>query len=230
MDNNEQEPSYSAHDMTGAAADGFRDARAAMIGALNLAREFAAGFHGMSRNNAENLADELLDVLNAAIADSGAAVPDGRSSAARTAGGRLDVLLRAVEKYGKASLTLGGSPLSKREYYDAQTRRDLAWKEAETVAKSMAEDLLMLAPEQRAVSEDVRRDAERYRWLRDEAICFPYDMEIESAWCVFGLNCSGSDPRPIEGRELDEAIDAARRFAETDAAMAAQPQGEEKSR
>lgn len=76
MTNNEHENSYSAHDMTTASADGFRNAYAAMIGALNLAREFASGFHGMSRNNAENLADELLDVLNAAISDSGAAVPN----------------------------------------------------------------------------------------------------------------------------------------------------------
>lgn len=86
--------------------------------------------------------------------------------------------------------------------------------------------LPMLSDATAAVAE-CRQDAERYRWLRDEAISFPYDVEIESAWCVFGLNCSGSDPRPIEGRELDEAIDAARRFAETDAAMAARPQGEE---
>ncbi|SET91669.1 hypothetical protein [Stenotrophomonas indicatrix] len=44
------------------------DGQVTMLNALNLAREFATGFHGMSRNNAENLADELLDVLNAAIA------------------------------------------------------------------------------------------------------------------------------------------------------------------
>ncbi|MNN98760.1 hypothetical protein D3C81_2182260 [compost metagenome] len=44
------------------------DGQVAMLNALNLAREFAAGFHEMSRNNAENLADELLEVLDAAIA------------------------------------------------------------------------------------------------------------------------------------------------------------------
>lgn len=44
------------------------DGQVAMLGALNLAREFATGFHGMSRNNAENLADELLEVLDAALA------------------------------------------------------------------------------------------------------------------------------------------------------------------
>lgn len=44
------------------------DGHVAMLSALNLAREFATGFHGMSRNNAENMAEELLEVLNAAIA------------------------------------------------------------------------------------------------------------------------------------------------------------------
>lgn len=44
------------------------DGQVAMLAALNLAREFAMSFHGMSRNNAENLADELLEVLDAAIA------------------------------------------------------------------------------------------------------------------------------------------------------------------
>lgn len=48
------------------------DGQVAMLNALSLAREFATGFHGMSRNNAENLAEELLDVLNAAIAKGGA--------------------------------------------------------------------------------------------------------------------------------------------------------------
>lgn len=73
-------------------------------------------------------------------------------------------------------------------------------------------------------AEDAR-DAARYRWLRDEAIRFPYDVEIASAWCVYVLNCSGADIRPIDGQELDQAIDAAQRFAEQDAAMSDQNKG-----
>lgn len=44
------------------------EGQVAMLDALRLAHEFATGFPGISRNNAENLAGELLDVLNAAIA------------------------------------------------------------------------------------------------------------------------------------------------------------------
>ncbi len=58
------------------------------------------------------------------------------------------------------------------------------------------------------------QDAARYRWLRDEAISFPYDVEIASPWCVFGMNTAGADINPIDGARLDAAIDAARRFAE----------------
>ena len=58
------------------------------------------------------------------------------------------------------------------------------------------------------------QDAARYRWLRDEAISFPYDVEIASPWCVFGMNTAGADINPIDGTSLDAAIDAARRFAE----------------
>lgn len=36
-----------------------------MIEPVEACREFAQGFHGMSRNNAENLADELLEKINA---------------------------------------------------------------------------------------------------------------------------------------------------------------------
>lgn len=57
-------------------------------------------------------------------------------------------------------------------------------------------------------------DAARYRWLRDEAISFPYDVEIASPWCVFGMNTAGAVITPIDGTKLDAAIDAARRFAE----------------
>ena len=62
-------------------------------------------------------------------------------------------------------------------------------------------------------SADVR-DAARYRWLRDEAISFPYDVEIASPWCVFGMNNAGTEIYPIDGAKLDAAIDAARQFAE----------------
>ena len=58
------------------------------------------------------------------------------------------------------------------------------------------------------------RDAARYRWLRDEAISFPYDVEIASPWCVFGMNTAEAEINPIDGTKLDAAIDAARRFAE----------------
>lgn len=57
-------------------------------------------------------------------------------------------------------------------------------------------------------------DAARYRWLRDEAISFPYDVEMASPWCVFGMNTAGAVITPIDGTKLDAAIDAARRFAE----------------
>lgn len=58
------------------------------------------------------------------------------------------------------------------------------------------------------------QDAARYRWLRDEAISFPYDVEIASPWCVFGMNTAGAEINPIDGTKLDAAIDAARQFAE----------------
>ena len=53
-----------------------------------------------------------------------------------------------------------------------------------------------------------QRDAERYRWLRDHAIDFPYEKEFPSPWCVFGTNAE-NDFRPIEREELDAAVDAA---------------------
>lgn len=62
----------------------------------------------------------------------------------------------------------------------------------------------------------MRKDAERYRWLRNHAIDFPYDADFSSPWCVYGTNAA-NDSRPIEGHELDVAIDTAK--TQMDAAM-----------
>lgn len=47
------------------------------------------------------------------------------------------------------------------------------------------------------------RDAERYRWLRNEA--YFADGKPDMTWCVTGQCYPGE---PIHGRELDAAIDA----------------------
>lgn len=66
---------------------------------------------------------------------------------------------------------------------------------------------LLIHPEP-AVPEDVARDAERYRWLRGDALYFGFDDRRPSPWCVVG---SGADDcSPIDGDNLDTAIDAAR--------------------
>jgi len=49
------------------------------------------------------------------------------------------------------------------------------------------------------------KDAERYRWLRDDA--YHSDPENGCAWAVFGSH--HGDAVPCHGTELDEAVDAA---------------------
>ena len=54
---------------------------------------------------------------------------------------------------------------------------------------------------------EARRDAERYRWLRDEAIHFVCHDGTDSPWVVLGK--SAYECAPTCGGELDAAIDAA---------------------
>lgn len=57
-----------------------------------------------------------------------------------------------------------------------------------------------------AERDALKGDAERYRWLRDEAIYFGID-NIATPWCVVGTTCD--DQEPIGFIDLDAAIDAA---------------------
>lgn len=62
------------------------------------------------------------------------------------------------------------------------------------------------AAEQRA--EALRKDAERYHWLRDKAVWMaPPAADGEMVWCVKGP--SATHCAPCESDELDAAIDAA---------------------
>lgn len=65
----------------------------------------------------------------------------------------------------------------------------------------------------RAHIADALRDAKRYRWLRNESIGYPYAEDTSSPWCVYGPNSGVTESRPIEGSELDAAIDAAMKDA-----------------
>lgn len=53
----------------------------------------------------------------------------------------------------------------------------------------------------------MRVKAVRYDWLRDEAVLFGHDDGSPSAWAVVGTGYE--DCNPIQGGELDAAIDAA---------------------
>lgn len=56
----------------------------------------------------------------------------------------------------------------------------------------------------------LRADAERYRWLRNESIDYPYAETIASPWCVYGPDSDAYPSRPIDREELDAAVDAAK--------------------
>ena len=56
----------------------------------------------------------------------------------------------------------------------------------------------------------LRADAERYRWLRNESIDYPYAETIASPWCVYGSDSDAYPSRPIDREELDAAVDAAK--------------------
>jgi hypothetical protein len=56
--------------------------------------------------------------------------------------------------------------------------------------------------------EALRADAERYRYLRHDALMFGYDDSRASPWAVIGT-CH-EDATPSAWAELDAAIDAAR--------------------
>ena len=58
---------------------------------------------------------------------------------------------------------------------------------------------------ERAEMDALRKDAERYRWLRDRAY-FDGDEDAATAWCVYGT-CHG-DAIPTHGDDLDAAVDA----------------------
>ena len=61
----------------------------------------------------------------------------------------------------------------------------------------------------RARIAELEKDTARYRWLRNHAIDYPYGDDESSPWCVYGPNSGAIESRPIEGDELDAAIDAA---------------------
>lgn len=79
----------------------------------------------------------------------------------------------------------------------------------------MREDLIELAKQPAAVDEATRRDAERYRWLRDNAGAWEVSRD-QSEWTKYG---TGEKYRPrvyftafstgYGGMFLDAAIDAA---------------------
>jgi hypothetical protein len=56
----------------------------------------------------------------------------------------------------------------------------------------------------------MRENAERYLWLRNESICYPYSVTKASPWCVYGPDSDAYPSRPIDREELDAAVDAAR--------------------
>jgi hypothetical protein len=53
-----------------------------------------------------------------------------------------------------------------------------------------------------------KQDAERYRWLRDQAVHFGHDDGSPAPWIVLGTRAE--DAAPCQGVELDEAVDAGR--------------------
>lgn len=55
--------------------------------------------------------------------------------------------------------------------------------------------------------DEYKKDAERYRWLRDKSVMYESEDGGDSVWCVSGT--SHQDCRPCEDDELDAAIDAA---------------------
>ena len=54
--------------------------------------------------------------------------------------------------------------------------------------------------------DELRQDAERYRWLRDVAYHAAAGPNGEMVWCVTGEGCG--NVTPIHGQDLDDAIDA----------------------
>ncbi len=85
-----------------------------------------------------------------------------------------------------------------------QALADKCWEDQLTHA--YAEGRKDQLEECQAQIAELQRDADRYRWLRDEAF---YADEIDESgqmiWCVIGKNAG--DCHPIDGEELSESID-----------------------
>lgn len=79
-------------------------------------------------------------------------------------------------------------------------------------AMAKADHLLALTshtdPPAQAVPEDVRRDAERYRWLRDASPTA--SLTTPSVMRYTRMRCGEDDREYLDGEALDQAIDAAR--------------------
>ena len=63
-----------------------------------------------------------------------------------------------------------------------------------------------LEDERDPVGAQTRKDAARYRWLRDTAYHATAGPNGKMVWCVTGEGCSTEEP--IYGEALDAAIDA----------------------
>ena len=103
--------------------------------------------------------NDCRDAVLALIDSQAVGIKEWLEAASRSALSRMDALMKALRAYGAASMTIGGSPLSKRDYYEAQTRRDLAWNEVKAIAESMAEDLQISRTAQ-AVAHDPSVDSQ----------------------------------------------------------------------
>jgi len=67
-------------------------------------------------------------------------------------------------------------------------------------------DYVKYSDVQRLIAErqSLQKDAERYKWLRNNA---SYCDTLPTAWCVYGG--SGVDNHPCDSSELDDAVDEA---------------------
>jgi hypothetical protein len=65
------------------------------------------------------------------------------------------------------------------------------------------DDPHLVIPVPAAELKRLREDAARYRWLREYAV-----MSDSGPWCVDFESPQHADTRPIDGVELDTAIDA----------------------
>lgn len=126
----------------------------------------------------------------------------------------LEAELAGVRRAAKAGMeaahAIGTHDLALGRKLQAESRPEViaSEREANALLTEMLDAAEARATRAEAELAAVRANAERYVWLRDNALQAGPDISGMMVWCVMGV--SGIDSHPCDLDELDAAIDAAR--------------------